>query len=99
MILSEEAIQGAVFRAVADLNETLPKDRRLELNGSSDIMGVLDSLAALNLLLRIEQRLSDIAGEPCDLTEGDIDERTLFGSRTLEELARAVQAALNGSRA
>jgi hypothetical protein len=95
--LSLETVQGAVFGAAADLNESLPQDRRVPITGSTDIISALDSLGALNLLLRIEERLSDVSGEPCDLTQGELYEGTLFGSPTLDELTRAVHAALNGS--
>jgi len=92
--LSQEAVQGAVYGAVEDLNQGLPAERRVPLDGSIDIFGAMDSLAALNLLLRIEQRLGDLAGTPCDLMDGDLYETTLFRSPTLDELAQAVHASV-----
>jgi hypothetical protein len=92
--LSHEEVQGAVYGAVDDLNQGLPENRRVPLDGSIDIFAAMDSLASLNLLLRIEQRLGDLAGASCDLMDGDLYETTLFRSPTLDELVGAVHASV-----
>jgi hypothetical protein len=94
--LSHEAVKEAVYGAVADLNESLSPDRRVALDGTIAIFGELDSLAAVNLLLRIEERVSDLAGAPCDLMDGDLYEKTVLRSPTLDELVSGVHAVLSG---
>lgn len=97
MNLSREAVETAVYGAVSDLNESLPGDQRVALSGTTDIFAAVDSLAALNLLLRIEERVAEASGAPCDLTEGDLYETTLFASPTLDQLVNAVHASLVGA--
>jgi hypothetical protein len=95
--LSQEAVREAVYGAVADINESLPEERRIPLTGTTDIFGRVDSLGALNLLLRIEQRLGDLAGAPMDLIEEGLYENTVFRRPALDELVEAVAAALAGA--
>ena len=94
MTLSHATVQEAVYAAVADLNESLSPESRIELASDAPVFSGIDSLAALNLLLRVEQHLSDL-GIFCDLADGDFYENTVFRSPTLGEFVRGVHAALS----
>ena len=94
MNLSHGAVKDAVYAAVADLNESLSSEQRVPLNGTVPVFAFIDSLAALNLLLRVEQRLSDAVGRDVDLAEGDFYETTVFRSPTLDELIDAIHRTL-----
>jgi hypothetical protein len=83
-----------VYAAVADLNESLPDDRKIPLVGTADVLSMLDSLGTLNLILRAEQRLADLTGTDCDLTDSDLYETTLFRSPSLDGLVAGIHAAL-----
>jgi hypothetical protein len=96
--LTEETVRAAVHRALADVNATLPEDRKIPVTGDANVLALLDSLGTLNLVLRIERRLTDATGADWDLTGSDIYERTLFHSPTLDELIGGVHAALQASR-
>jgi hypothetical protein len=97
-MLTQEAVSSAVYAAVADLNESLPDDHKIPLAGSTDVLSLVDSLGALNLVLRIEQRLSETAVADCDLVGSDLYETTLFRSPSLDDLAAGVFAALTEAR-
>ena len=84
-----------MYGAVADLNASLPNDRRLPLAGGSAVFSAIDSLGVLNLLLRIEERLSESTGVPCDLVGADGYERILLEARTLDDLVHGVSASLD----
>ncbi|MBV9646304.1 MAG: hypothetical protein JO043_02450 [Candidatus Eremiobacteraeota bacterium] len=87
-------MKAAVYAAVADLNESLSSEQRIPLTGTAAVFAALDSLAALNLLLRIEHRLSEAGGTEYDLTNGDFYETTVFCSPTLDQLVDGVHAAI-----
>ncbi len=95
--LTEETVRAAVHRALGDVNATLPEGSKIPVTGDADVLALLDSLATLNLVLRIERRLADATGSDWDLTGSDIYERTLFRSPTLDELVNGVYAALRAS--
>ena len=96
-LLTEQTVRAAVFGAVADLNESLPAGRRIPLDGSTDVFSHVDSLGTLNLMLRIEQRVSDATGAECDLMGTDVYETTIFKSPTLDGLVLGVLRALDGA--
>jgi hypothetical protein len=96
--LSHEAVETAVYGAVSDLNESLPAEKRVPLNAAVDIFSAVDSLGALNLLLRIEDRISQASGLPCDLTESGLYETAPFSQPTLGELVTAVHEALGAAK-
>jgi hypothetical protein len=89
-VLEEEAVRSAVYAAVADLNDTLSDGHKIPLVGTADVFSAIDSLGALNLVLRIEDRLRDALGCDVDLMDGDLYEKTLFVSPTLDDLAHGV---------
>jgi hypothetical protein len=63
-------VEEALLAAVADVNEQLPKERRLAASPDAILCGdgsVLDSLGLLNFMLAAEQRLED-AGFAVNLT-------------------------------
>ena len=93
-ILDEQTVRSAVYAAVTDLNETLPRERKIPVAGDTDVFSMIDSLGALNLILRIEEHLRGAAGIDCDLMAGDLYETTLFFSPSLDRLADGVFAVL-----
>jgi len=96
--LSEGGVRTAVLCAVADLNESLPDERKLSVAaGGVDVLGALDSLGTLNFLLLVERRLEQDTGREWDLTGSDIYERTLFHAPTLDELVAGVFGALQAT--
>ena len=67
-----EKVASAIFRAIDDLNDQFPSERRLEkeldtvLYGKS---GRLDSLGLVNLIVAIEERVGDELGESVTLAD------------------------------
>jgi acyl carrier protein len=65
MAVDAKAVESTVLEAVQLNNELLPKDRQLSLDVNTALIGkgaVIDSLALVNLLVSVEQAVSDKFG-------------------------------------
>jgi acyl carrier protein len=72
--ITREAVRAAIFRAVDTLNETLAKTQQVSKSGETvliDSKGSLDSMALVNLIVFVEDELSQAFGRQLDLTGGD----------------------------
>ena len=65
MTLDKAKITGIVFAAVQELNQQLPKAKRLEAAVGTPLSGAggkLDSLGLLNLVVLVEQKVEQESG-------------------------------------
>ena len=67
-------ITNAIFTAVDEVNEILPKHRRIDKSIDAllfDESGTLDSLAFVTLIVAIEQKIEDEYAVAINLADGD----------------------------
>jgi acyl carrier protein len=67
-----EVVQGAVFRALDDLNELLGENQLVK-SRDTVLIGpdaFLDSMAFVNLIAAVEERVEEALGAPVHLTDG-----------------------------
>ncbi len=84
-MLDEERALDLIYDAVDEINGQLPADARLEKSPGTVLFGdagVLDSLALVNLLVTIEERISRAGGPTVGLldhvaTGGETSEETM----------------------
>lgn len=77
-----ERVLRAIFRAVDEVNQILPKEQRLEKSVDSVVLdntGRLDSLGLVNLIVAIEQKIEDEFGVTVNIT----DERVMLRNDSL----------------
>ncbi len=93
MEIEHQRVVEAIFDAIDDLNGLLPKEQRLEkslgtvLYGSS---GRLDSLAFVNLVVAVEQKIQQEFGHAISLTDGESISPENMPIGTIEALANYV---------
>lgn len=71
-MIDKGEVLDAIFEAVDEVNEQLPKEKRLEKIGNSVLFGEsgkLDSLALVNLFIGIEQKIEEKFGRAIALYE------------------------------
>jgi len=96
-----EKLASAIFRAIDDLNDQLPSERRLEkrldtvLYGKS---GRLDSLGLVNLIVAIEERVGDELGETVTLADEKALSQRDSPFRTVGTLAEYIGRLLKEKR-
>jgi acyl carrier protein len=64
-MVKNDQIMEAIFRAIDDVNQLLPKEERLEKNLDAGLygeMGTLDSLGLVNLIVATEERIEEFFG-------------------------------------
>ena len=98
--LDLEKTQELVFRAIDELNELQPEDQQVETTPNTVLFGdesVLTSLALVNLVAAVEERVEDETGASISIiAEGTFDEhperlRTL--GALIEYVAERIQKA------
>jgi hypothetical protein len=99
-MLNEERALQLIYGAVDEINGQLPPQSRLEKAPGTALFGdasVLDSLALINLLVAVEDRIGAAGGAPVGLLDevGKGDEATPL--RTLGTLATFVAEAQKAS--
>jgi acyl carrier protein len=95
-----EAVMAAIFRAVDSLNETLTKKiRKRTETVRVDPEGSIDSMAMVNLIVFVEDRLARTFGRQLDLMGGDpFYEKELKTLGSMGEALCRRLAALRGAR-
>jgi acyl carrier protein len=70
--LSEERVRAAIYRAVDEMNEQLPPDRRLEKSPQTSLFGKgghLDSLGLVGFIIEVEQKIEEEFGVSLTLAD------------------------------
>lgn len=71
-MVSKEKVTHAIFRAVDELNQQLPRERRVAKSVHTVLLdgaGSVDSLGLINLIVATEQKIAEEFGEEIILTE------------------------------
>ncbi len=90
MTMNERVLQ-AMFKAMDEVNQVLPKEQRLEKSVDTVVLGnqgTLDSLGLVNLIVAIEQKIEEDFGVTIIMTEEKIileDDRPVKTIGTLAE--------------
>ena len=90
MTMNERVLQ-AMFKAMDEVNQVLPKEQRLEKSVDTVILGnqgTLDSLGLVNLIVAIEQKIEEEFGVTIIMTDEKIileDDRPVKTIGTLAE--------------
>ena len=72
-MISQEKITQVIFNAIDDLNQLLPRDRRLEKSQETVLsgpVGGLDSLGLINLIVATEQKIQEELNVAISLADG-----------------------------
>lgn len=87
---TDEKIIRAIFAAIDDVNEHLPKQHKIDKSVQSVLIDEskhLDSLAVVSLMVAIEQNIEDQCGVVINLTDGDAVSQTDNPFKSVEKLA------------
>ena len=90
MTMNERVLQ-AMFKAMDEVNQVLPKEQRLEKSVDTVVLGnqgTLDSLGLVNLIVAIEQKIEEEFGVTIIMTDEKIileDDRPVKTIGTLAE--------------
>ena len=91
--MDEERILGLIYEAVDELNEQLDADDQLSKSRDAIVFGEgsrLDSLAVVNLLAAIEDRLAAEGGPAVALLDLVADEDSADKLRSIDSLLRTL---------
>lgn len=58
-MINKEKIIKTIFRAIDDINELSPKERRLKKTLNTVLFGKLDSLGFITLIVAVEQKIEE----------------------------------------
>lgn len=92
-----DAIREAVYQAVDDLNEQLPRPQRLAKTPTTPLLGpaaTLDSLGLVNLIAATQTRIEGAIGIRISLIDGDLLAGGSQHVSTLESFIDYIEAAL-----
>jgi D-alanine--poly(phosphoribitol) ligase subunit 2 len=71
----EEQVIQAIFGAIDEINQQLPRAQRLEKSTQTALLdgaGKLDSLGLINLIVATEQRIEEVLGIAVSLIDDDV---------------------------
>jgi acyl carrier protein len=98
-MMDVDAARAIVYDAIDAVNQQLPAAKRLRKSPDTNIIGpgsALDSLAIINLVVAVEEKVADRTGVAVQLLDADmIGGDSPF--RTVDSLARHI-AAQSGTR-
>lgn len=72
---SNEHVIQAIFGAINEVNEQLPKEKKIETSTDTPLfgrLGVLDSLGLVNLIVAVEQRFEEHLGVEITLADEEV---------------------------
>ena len=75
MMVERTNVTETIYKAVDEVNKTLPKDRQLEKNHATVLFGpsgILDSLGLVTFIVTVEQQLEADFGATITLTTADL---------------------------
>lgn len=97
-ITMNERVLQAIFKAVDEVNQILPKEQQLEKSMDTvvlDNIGSLDSLGLVNLIVAIEQKIEDEFGVTIIMTDERIMLRNDRSVKTIGTLAADISLVLS----
>ena len=96
-----ERIEGVVFAAIRDVNESLAADRQVPLSSDAVLFGPggLDSIGLVNLVVAVEQALQDEFGREFVLASEKAMSRRTSPFRSVATLTQYIQELLQESPA
>ena len=71
-MLSKEAVEGLIFKALKNLNEERPPHEQIPLSPETRLFGtnaVLDSLSLVSVIVDVESAVSEASGREVALTD------------------------------
>lgn len=92
--MDTDAILGAIYSAIDEINEQLPKGRQLEKTAEAKLFdkeGVLDSLGLVNLIVATEQQLEEQLGVSVTLADERAISQRNSPFRTVGTLVEYIQ--------
>ncbi len=97
-MIEKEKVIRAIFRAVDELNQQLPKKQRLEKSEKTFLYGdsgVLDSLGLVNMIVTTEQKIEEEFGGAITLSdEKALSQKAVSPFETVERLADYISSLL-----
>lgn len=96
-----DTVLRVVFEVIDEVNDALPGEERLPKAEGTALFGdtgTLDSMAAVNLLLIAEERLTQTFNRPVNLTESMMLESTEGPPATVSDLVDGVVALLEATQ-
>ncbi|TKJ17317.1 hypothetical protein CEE44_02155 [Candidatus Woesearchaeota archaeon B3_Woes] len=73
-----EKILKAIYDAIDEVNDQLPKEQRLLKNKNTTLFGKLDSLGLVNFIILVEQNIENLFNKTINLN----NEKTLSGEQS-----------------
>jgi acyl carrier protein len=98
---SDERLIRAIFAAVDEVNEQLPNQRKVNKSMHAVLIGrgkQMDSLAFVNLIVAIEQKIEDEFGVVINLADGDILSQASDSFENLEKLADYISVLMGAKK-
>lgn len=101
-MIERQEIESAVFAAIAEVNEQLPENGRIEQSSDARLFGqrgVLDSLGLVNLIVAVEQEIEDAFDETVTLADEKAVSQKNSPFKSVESLVDYIADLLNGDDA
>ena len=92
----EERVAKAIFSAVDQVNQTLPREHRLEKSTVAPLMGHLDSLAMVNFIVAAEEQIAKEFGVSVNLADEKAMSQVRNPFQTVQSLIHYVSLLLFG---
>lgn len=93
----QDKILRAVFNAIDEVNQLLPKDQRLKKSEDvvlSGVAGELDSLGLITFIVATEQKIEEEIGQSISLTDERAMSQTNTPLRSVETLVEYISLLL-----
>jgi len=92
-----QRILNVIYQAIDDVNQQLPKDRRLTKSPGADLYSPsspLDSLGAVNLILAVEERIEEEFGVAVNIADRVVSNRDNNPFRSVSTLSDYLESIL-----
>ena len=98
---SKDEVVQIIYLAIDDINQDLPADGKLGKSPSTVLLGddsKLDSLAFINFILAVEERVRERLGDKLSLVNQDSMSSTDGPFQTVEKLAQFIVDLRSGAK-
>jgi acyl carrier protein len=98
--MNQQDVTAAILEAVAEYNEGLEQEQKLELDPETRLLGKsskLDSFGLVNLIVVVEEKLYDKFDKPVTLADERAMSQERSPFRTVQSLAEYAYSLLSGN--
>lgn len=98
--MNQQEVTAAILEAVAEYNEGLEQEQKLELDPETRLLGKsskLDSFGLVNLIVVVEEKLYDKFDKPVTLADERAMSQERSPFRTVQSLAEYAYTLLRGN--